>query len=301
MGISEQILSQKVPVTAVTSAMLKEIFRQTTASEILQKAAIGNPQVLEKLLEIIQPIHDPDFIELDGCRCLPLADNSLGTIKFTKNSKSADYYLATEEELKLFKFASAILITQEPGRKFKQVLIESKKFSIAPLTFSSVGCLLKKNVLNYKTSEEMDKWMIDFWAYWNRVEGSDRIRVKTLMSDSDIRSHPIFEATCNGIRSYAKPLNLDTLSAVVNPSKKEHQALCDKFSGMYKFNQNFLPEYIKVAEATLDKRQSFIRFVKALVTLAGNEGSSVELYIRKCLAPADMEVCLTTLFYKNYS
>jgi sacsin len=73
-AIIEQMATQKIEVTKTTPQMLRQLFRDINASGVLKKAASANPKVLEVLLEIIKPIDDQDFIELDGCCCLPLAD-----------------------------------------------------------------------------------------------------------------------------------------------------------------------------------------------------------------------------------
>ena len=293
--VTEQLLVQKVPVTTVTPKLLRELLREGNASEVLQKAASKSPRILEVLLEVIKPIENQDFVELDGCRCLPLADGSMGMINLIGLSKSSEYdtyYLARQSEIKLFNFASAILTRREPGQRFKQTIIESKKFNIGRLTLSDIGNILKRRVFDSKTpSKEMDKWLVDFWAYWHRIEGPDRIAVKTLMSTIDI-NHPIFEATCDSLRTYIEPSKLKTLPAVIEPADKQQRELCNKFPGIHTFNQTFLPGYLKAAEATFDLAPSFRRFVKALSILAKKENLFLESYIRKCLAPPDLEVCL---------
>lgn len=292
-GITEQLLAQKVPVVAVTPRLLRGLLRGANASDALQKAALSNLKVLEALLDFIQPIEDQDFVELDGCCCLPLADGSIGTINLTGPSKFPEYYLANQNEITLFTFASAILINRKPGNAFKEALIESRKFNVARLSLSDIGYVLKRRFLDGNATENTDKWMSNFWAYWNRVEGPDHIMVKTVMSAPDIRRNPIFEASCDGVKSYMAASKLDALPAVIEPSDEKHRVLCGKFAGIYKFNQSFLPEYLKTTEATFSKGQSFRRFIKALVILARKESSSVEKYIRECIAPDDLEVRVT--------
>lgn len=287
----------------VASKMLRELFRKGSGSDILQKATSKNPKVLDVLLEIIKPVDNQDFIELNGCHVLPLADGSLGTIKLIDDSKSPEYgtyYLADEKEIKLFGFASAILTSLEPGQAFKEVIVESKKFNITRLSLSDIGIILKKKDFHSKTpTSEMDTWLAEFWAYWHWVESPSRTMEKAFMSILDIKDHLIFEATHNGVRTYVRPVMLDTLPSVIQPADEQQQALCNMFPGIHQFNRAFLPGYIQKGELSFNKGPSFGRFVKTLLTLATNKGLDLESFTRDHLGPPHFEVCTNATLNKD--
>jgi sacsin len=297
LGIREELLSRKIEVNLVSPASLRKLFQSHNASEALEKAAIKNPDVLETLLRIIKPVSDHEFKELDGCRVLQLADGSLGTLRLIDTIKCSDYYYsANHEEIKLFDFASGLLVDRlPPGKDLKRAVLVFNQFNVTQLSLSRIGKLLERQWLKESIcTNEMNAWLSKFWQYWRRNDDKEGLDVKTtFMSDLGIHQHPVFEATCRGKSNYINPEMLGTLASVIDPNNLQERKLCDKFPGLHIFNRNFLPTYLR-AEESLNNLESFVRLIKSISGLAKLERICLDVYIKKYLHPGDLEVLSTT-------
>lgn len=288
----EMAVQREVVVKSVTPSMLCGLFKQEKASKCLEENASENPIVLETLLEIIKPVLDHDFKELDGCRILPLADGTLGTLRLANPHKRADHYFLANnaEELELFDFALGLLASEVPG-KFKKAIMDSAKFNITRLDLSDIGILLERQDFGNKTpTEEMDTWLGKFWDYCRRAE-TTLSEMKNFTSGLEIRHHPIFVATCDGIKRYTEPEKLDILPSVIEPEKPQQRSLCNKFPGIYVFSFGFLPSHLRDTESSFDSRASFTRFITTISKLAKKEDMDLEEYIKKYLGPTEIKVC----------
>lgn len=305
-------LERIMAVESVTPKRLRKLFKQENASKCLEKAASEDPKVLETLLEIVKPVLDEDFKELDGCRILLLADGTLGTLRLADRPKHANhYFMANAEELKLFDFALGLLVGQKPGRAFKKAIMDSGKFNITLLDLSDIGTLFERQNFESKCpTKEMETWLGKFWDYYRRTETSRPDMKTPFRSSPGICCRPIFKATCYGIKTYIEPEMLDILPSVIEPDKPQQRSLCDKFPGIYVFSFDYLPTYLRTTETSFDTRASFTRFITTLSKLAKKEGMNLEMYIQNHLGLAEKKVwlfcngrheyCLTVLIFSWY-
>ncbi len=279
---------------SVTPKRLRQIFKDRKACKYLEEAASKDPMVLDTSLELIKPVLEGDFMELDGCHVLPLADGTLGTLRLVNSFGQADlYFLATEEDLKLFDFALARLVGEEPGKAFKKTIMDCKKFNITLLDLSNIGKLLERQQFRDQIcTADMDSWLVNFWSYCRRNESSELDAKTPFTSRPEIRSHPIFKATCNGINRYIEPEKLDILPSVIEPDLTQQRSLCTKFPGMYMFNSSYLPTHLRASEISLDTPTSFTRFIKSISKLAVKESISLDAYIKRYLHTPEIQVCI---------
>jgi sacsin len=284
-------LQREMVVESITPKRLRELFKLENASQCLEKAASEHPLVLETLLEIVKP-REEDFMELDGCRILPLADGSLGTLRLANPLKQVDhYFLANAEELKLFDFALGLLASQETGEAFKKAIMDFAKFNITKLDLAGIGILLGRYNFGNKTpTKEMDTWLGKFWDYCHRAESTWRA-MKPFTFGLEICHYPIYVATCDGVRSYVEPEKLDMLPSVIDPDKPQQRSLCDKFPGIHVFGSDFLPSNLRTTESSFDTRASFTRLITAVSKLARMGGVDLEVYINNHLGLAEKKVC----------
>lgn len=291
-GKVSRALQRELVVESVTPKRLRKLFTQENASQCLEKAASEDPRVLEILLEIIKPVQEEDFTELDGCRILPLADGTLGTLRLATPLKDANhYFLANAEELKLFDFALGLLASQEPGKVFKRAIMDYANFNITGLGLSDIWILLgRHNFANKTPTKEMDAWLSKFWDYCHEAENIWR-DMKPFTSGLQFCRHPIFVATCDGIRSYVEPEKLDMLPAVIEPDKPQQRSLCNKLPGIHVFSSGFVPSHLRATESSFDTQASFTRFIKSISKLAKREAVDLQVYIKNHLGPDEIKVC----------
>jgi sacsin len=246
-------------VQIVDGTMLRTIFKSQLAKYQLLMQLKARPEVSRSLFDtllaaIIPPV--ADYVDLVGCHILPLADGTVGTLDNTANT----YYVATDEELKLFAFASKHLLTSSVAEKLGYVA-ENGRFNILRLELCHVGELIKTKPLVTAPDAEHDSWLCQFWEYWNDHPSSTDPWLSVDKFDV-----PIFKATCDGLQIYSTPLKFASLPAIVEPNEAGQLPLFAKIPGLYYFN----------------RRQGFVPFSHCSPFLgAGGVGGSLGRYISK--------------------
>ena len=282
--VAKHLKEVQPKVKSVAGPMLRELFKSDRSRICLLKELVENPLILEVLFRQLIPA---DANDLDGCHILPLADGSLATLKYVdpNDAQSSKYYVASEKELKLFEFASKYLVTSSTGATLGPIL-ESGKFNLTRLRLSHIRKLLEMRPVVSTPNPEAERWLTEFWKFWN-----GNIDSSLLSSNIDNFGVKIFRATRDGVGTYATPVEFHQLAAVVEPSIFEHQRLCDKIPGLYRFNTEFMPKSLMDNEKSFYKDISFYRFVQALRVLAGH--SEVGTFVETHLDPADVKVIIS--------
>ncbi len=267
-------------VTSITGSLLRSLLKSERSKMCLLGEMEKNPRVLDVLLSTLLPTDD-DLKDLDGCHILPLADGSLATLKLVENDETQSplYHVASEKELMLFDFASRLLVPPSMGKKFDLVL-ESRKFNLTRLRLCHVKDLLSLKpevstpVVASAANPEGDKWLTEFWEYWN---GSiDSCLDSSNLDNLAVR---IFRATRGGVEEYISPLAFHRLPAVIEPSIGEHQQLCSKIPGIHLCNPKFMPKLLVDDEKSFNKEESFYRFIRALRILARQAGVGIGTFV----------------------
>jgi sacsin len=252
-------------VKSVTGQLLRRLLKSEGAKTYLLKEIGKNPQILEVLFSRVISA-GTDLEDLDGCHLLPLAGGGLATLKYVNASMATSptsYYVVSEKELQLFQFASRYLVLSTTARKLESV-INSAKFNVGKLQLYDLRKLLELKPSSLTPNPEGDKWLGEFWEFWNKH--TDSSLPWLTVDDLNI---PIFRARRSGVDSYATPVQFHEYPAVVEPSVIQHQKLCDKTPGLYQFDPKFMPTSLRDSEVSLSKNVSFCKFVRAMRKLAG--------------------------------
>jgi sacsin len=284
-NIPKYIASQlkKLPeINSVTGQLLRKLFKSEKSRLRLQEGRSRNPRILDHLLDQLIPIGD-DLRELDGCHIIPLADGTMGTLKLL--STPPFYYFASQNEQKLFDFASGLLVSPDFAKRFEKIL-SCEKFNVETLRPRHVCKLLERRTAPRDANPERDEWLAKFWDYWNKsledIASSSKIDIDDLPG--------IFRAIVNNTGLYLKPRYLHSSPAVVEPSIAEHQRLCGKFPGLWRFNNKFMPKPLRESESSFSKCASFCRFIRALKALASKDREKLGGFVKKRLAIEDLKV-----------
>jgi sacsin len=244
---------------------------------------IHHLHILEVLLHLMIPA-DAELDDLDRCHIVPLADGTLATMKLinTNEAESPKYFVVSEEELKLFEFASRHLVKSSIGTMLEPVL-RSGKFNLARLKLCDVRKLLEMKPSVSTPSAGEDRWLTEFWKYWN-----SNVDSSLPSSNIDTMTAMIFRGKLNGRPFYASPKAFHGLPAVVEPSIGEHQQLCDKIPGLWCFNPNFIPTSLTEEEGSFYSEASLYRFIHALRVLSGQGG--IATFVKTHLDVANLKV-----------
>ncbi|OBT62242.1 hypothetical protein VE03_08031 [Pseudogymnoascus sp. 23342-1-I1] len=272
----------------ITGSVLRELFKSESNRLLLQKAVSENPEVLEVLLKLAIPAED-DQSELDGCHFLPLSNGTLGTLKLLDpHIVLTEYYVASTEEIRLFEFASKLLVSTKTGKFFEKAL-NSRKFNIQQLQLHHARKLFMERVAPKAVSAETNMWLNKFWNYWN-------VGLDSLPPGSSVPTDglAVYLATCNGRQMYVEPPTLETFSAVIKPTEADHQYLCGKIPGLYILDNTFMPAS-QEKEGSLSIETSFYRFIKATRELARKEEMSLGVFLETHLDLADMKILRSLL------
>lgn len=278
-------LKELSEVNSVTGQLLRKLFKSEKSRLRLQEERSKNSHILEHLLDQLIPVGG-DLGELDGCHVIPLADGTMGTLKLlTPSVTPLYYYFASEDEKKLFDFASELLVSPGFSKRFEKIL-SCGKFNVERLRLRHVCKLLERRTAPTGVNPEADEWLAEFWDYWNK--SSEDIAPSSKIVIDDLPE--VFRAIYNTTGLYLKPSYLPFLPAVVEPSIPEHLQLCGKFPGLWRLNNKFMPKTLKESESSFSKSASFFRFIRALRTLATEDGGKLGGFVKKHLAIDDLKV-----------
>jgi sacsin len=136
---------------------------------------------------------------------------------------------------------------------------------------------------------EGDKWLSEFWRYWNG-------NIDSCLPSSNLNSieSKVFRARVGEADTYFAPLIFHHLPAIVDPSVAEQQRLCSKIPGLYRCNTRFMSKLLEDDEKSLHKENSFYRFIRALGRLASSAGIGIGAFAEANLDPTHMEVSSPT-------
>ncbi len=281
-------------VKSVTPPMLRALFKSVQSGTCLLKVMatdIHHQHILEVLFDLMIPVDAAEFEDLDGCHILPLADGTIGMLKFQNkdSASSSRYFVVAEDELMLFEFASRHLVTPTT-RKLLACVLNSKKFNLTSLKLCDVKKLLEMKPEVPTPTEAEDKWLQEFWTYWD-----GHLESSLSASSIDNLSANIFRATLNGEPLYASPARFYGLPAVVEPLTGDHQKLCDKFPNLWRFDDRYMPESLRNNEMSFNSGASFYRFIRSLRMLSSQVG--IGAYVKSCLSVDDLKVSCS-IFYQ---
>lgn len=272
-------------VNSVTGQMLRTLFKSEKSRLCLQEEMSRNPHILGHILDQVTPVGD-GLGELDGCHVIPLANGTVDALRLLSPSAAPSYYyFASEDETKLFDFASGLLVSLGFAKRFEKIL-NCEKFNVERLRPRHLGKLLERRTVPTVVNPEVDEWLAKFWDYWNK--SSEDIASSSKIVIDDLPG--VFRAVRHTIGLYLKPLYLHSLPAVIEPSIAEHKQLCDKFPGLWRFNNKFMPKTLRESESSFSKSASFFRFIKALRALAIEDGEKLGGFVKKHLAIDDLKV-----------
>ncbi|KAI9047125.1 hypothetical protein LZ554_008579 [Drepanopeziza brunnea f. sp. 'monogermtubi'] len=257
-------------VRRITGSMLRDLFKSIQSQESLRLEIASNPGFSwDNFVRLLAPLNRPaaEAVELDGCYVLLMADQSIGRLNLVQDDDTEyeSYYIASVEEIELFKFASKSFITVKHASPLEHVLSRDDfEFNVSTLQLSDFKKLLDKRPPVGVPSRLEDLWLARFWRYWN-----SRSDLKDTGFDEICKSEAkIYRATRNGSDVYITPSELDLLPSVVTPSITEHRELCLSIPGMYMVDPILMPTLLMTKEKTLNESGSFSRFIKSLLALA---------------------------------
>lgn len=278
-----------VPGTkSITGPMLRALFKSEQGRTCLLRVIANDAtheHILEALFDLMIPTVGNDQLnDLDGCHILPLHDGTLATLQFddTKKVPNLQYFVASEDELKLFGFASSHLVKSNVKLMLEPVL-GSGKFNLARLKLGDIKKLLELKPAVAAPRENEDKWLEEFWKYWNgNVESS------LPESKIDDLGANIFRAALDGAPVYATPAKFQSLSAVVEPLMGDHKNLCDSFPELWRFDVKFMSKTLRNNEMSFNNGASFSRFIRSLRKLSGQNG--IGSYVKSHLSADGLKV-----------
>jgi sacsin len=281
--ISRRLKAVQPKVKSVTGSMLRQLFKSDRGRIRLLNESTKRPRIVETIFRHAIPAED-ELTDLDGCHLLPLADGSLATFKHLGRGHELPpkYCLASGGELDLFTFASECFVDPVIGIWLRPVL-DSGKYNLASFRLCHVERLLRMRPVVPTPNPEADKWLTDFWEFWDGSPDAE-----ALSSDITNSCAQIFRSTREGRVNYASPTDFQSFPAVVEPSILEHQQLCAKIPGLYHFEPKLMPKALLNGERSLYNKDSFSRLVRALSTLA--KPSGVGEFVKQHLVQADLKV-----------
>ncbi|KAI4255981.1 MAG: hypothetical protein L6R42_006464, partial [Xanthoria sp. 1 TBL-2021] len=283
-----------------TNCVILDAFLKRLASEATRDDA------MKLLLQVAIPEpssgpHRP--LELmNGCRIIPKLDKTLGTIKFQSGDMVAWprcdlLFLPTLAEADLFAHSASSLIKPSlfredaPKPATSLALLDTKSHTLKNplidlLTESSsnlraIGISDIESFLGHvdassayhSTNDNMDTWIVKFWAYLDpRLrslrEGGNIMTKATSVTDllKDLKLHdtPIYRYREGSSWRYITPQQFERGPYIVAPYDRKELNLCKLLPGVKIVDPNCVPLKLKDRESSLHEPQAFSRLLKAL-------------------------------------
>ena len=271
-------------INCVTGSMLRELLKLESNGLLLQNEMAKNGEILSNILERV--IADGDeILQLDGCRCLPLANGMLGTLTLlTSSTTQVTYYVALDSEMELFQFSSALLLSAEARGLFRKIL-ESQRFNLKALQLCDVQKLLENRIVPTAVTSKENIWLTQFWDFWNHsLEPNDP---QVLSSIDDFM---LYRATCNDVETYIKPAQFQQLPAVVQPVVDDQKPLAAKIPGLYRLDRRLMPRALEDEENSFHEAKSFYRYINVVKTLAAACNSGLGAFLKSHLDLVNLKV-----------
>jgi len=273
-------LSKDERAERVTETSLRKLFTTAKSRKLLQEVLSRMPPVFNHLLKLV--LSRDRLEEFHSCCFIRLENEELGVLKCRtklKNPEIIDYFIVTQIESKLFDFAHKILVSNTHWEPINAICNEDT-FNVDKLKLIHLPELFK----HYDASQTLDrKWLERFWTYWNsRINQQSEAR-------SSLENLPVCLVKCGGTEQNARLSDLDSRAAVINPQELSHQAICDKFGLLHRFDHEFVPKDLAEQERSFFNGRAFYRFIKALHQLCPS-GQSFGQYVTSKLSQNEHHV-----------
>ncbi|KAH8668095.1 hypothetical protein BGZ60DRAFT_451451 [Tricladium varicosporioides] len=281
LKVSSRIKS--IPETkSVDANMLRTLLKLDRSKKKLE-LEIAKVDELMKVILRLSITDKTDLRELDGCHIIPLANGSLGTLKYESSDTKNIYFVSSEEEMDLFDFASSLLVADKHEAELYSI-IHSEKFNLTKFSMLHVGKVLKGSftTLPQRPSE---KWLERFWKAWN----DDQNTIER-SSEAQIQEFLLCRANLNGQITSTSLAGFTTSPAIVSPNNVRHRQLCFNIPGLYQFDGDLMPGRFRIHANNLLKTNSFFKLISALQILANNANITVTAFVHKHLHAENREL-----------
>jgi sacsin len=268
--------------------LLRGLFKSREASIHLENAANEKFEVIETVLNIITSDSPHDNLSFEGCRILPLADRTLGTLRINAIDI---YFYVSDVDASTFSFASDIFIIDRSNvKRFMTWVLSQDSFNVKRLSLKYIGGILGKGRWNEESPLRKEPWLMSFWTFFNQNYSSDSSPRKPASKEFGIGGFPIYLTTCNREVHNMKPANIDQHPVVVEPDVPKQKELCLKIPGLHLLNRTTLPSDMLELENSLDEEDSLERFIRSLEMLARQKGMSLEQFTLANLSSRHLKV-----------
>lgn len=276
-------------------------------------------EAFEMFFNILVPLPKDNVAALDlinGCKVLPLRDGSFGTLQLNPTAKSEWYFYATEEEQKLFSFAScsfidtrffqgnsALLSSKSTSSRDSTIsrnpikTIMETTFNIRTLALQDIGILLTHSqslVASGLESESRRLWTVDLWLYLNKrlEEKLDEFSSgeDSFLSLCDIRDQPIYQVKFSKQCRHITPSEFETGPYILEPNEKRQGMLCEEIKDLETVDQVCVPSLLSVKESNMNGVPSFIRWLRALTKIEVQTRTPIHKFLVKQLKSTSIEV-----------
>ncbi|KAL8669926.1 MAG: hypothetical protein Q9168_005506 [Polycauliona sp. 1 TL-2023] len=301
-------------VTVIESRYICDLFKteancaalETFLDRLGTKAAGGEAtttrdEAMKLLLQIAMPEHSSMDL-MNGCRIIPMVDNSLRPIKFLSGdmeswSRGDLLFLPTPAEADLFALNAKSLIkssffhedTSKQGalstsfgtkaQTFKDPLLDlvTQSSNVREIGIEDINLFLEHVDASSVSHSTKGTWIGKFWAYLNPRLKNHHPEGKTMTKDASVSEQlqglklhdtPIYRYRGDASWHYITPQQFEKGPYIVPPIDRKEIDLCKLLPGVKVVDGHCLPLQLQHEESELNKPQAFSRLLKAL-TVAG--------------------------------
>ena len=283
---------ESLPTLATISGqVLRRLFKSEKSRECLKSAMTDGRMDWNLMLSILVPKEDAMMDDLDGCHILPIMDGTLGTMKIISTTQDTlRFLLVSDKEAEIFSFASQHFV--KPCARKHLLLVEKKgRLNLQKLQLRDVLRILKSKPISAIPTEEEDKWLLNFWKFWDSNGGS-----ANEAPNVDDFDEKLFRAVKDGRPQYVPSFQFSILPAIVEPSDATQRKLCQAFPELYIFDSKFIPAALSKKHSYLRQTAAFNKFIHSLKMLADwSKQTGIEDFIKSRINTFQLKVNLISV------
>lgn len=280
--------------------ILESFLERLEAEATNHKGLTTRDEAMKLLLQIALP--DSSSMEwINGCRIMPMLDQTLGTIKFQTGdgvtwSRCDLLFLPSLAEADLFAHRANSLIKpslfREDAPKHATLLVSfdpkpqplrnplldllTESSNLRTIGISDIESFLvhvDASSVHHSTNDNMDAWIIRFWAYLDprlqtlREGGNIKTKAASandLLKALKLHDTPIYRYHDGASWHYITPQQFEGGPYIVAPSDRKEHDLCKLLPGVKAVDPNCLPLQLKDMESSLNEPPGFSRLLRAL-------------------------------------
>lgn len=269
--VMSKALQDQEGITKIDPPYISSLLRGNPKSDVLHDIWAADDYSFDRLGPFLKfmmkgPSSSSDI--LTGCRILPLADLTLGTLRNSCIHGVSNYYIAQRGTLSLFDYAPGLVVHPDVSQATANIILKLG-LNVSILPPSDFSRLFANVNESDQISRRLHCFLLKFWfAVRYEYEGRHKVVLSNL---------PVYSATVNGRLQAISPDEFESLPAIISPDDEGELAICSKLPTLYLVDRRTVSTATQKTEQ-LSTSVGLMRFITSLGKLAKLKHKTTEAF-----------------------